>query len=153
MLALRNNPFSALSSVRDEMDRVFGGMLTPRGFAANSFFSTGGDEAFAPALNVWETDSDLHFEAELPGFAQDDLDISIDGDRLTIRGERSAEETEEGKQFIRRERWFGRFSRTISLPASVDASKASASLVNGLLDITLPKREEVRPRKITVKPA
>jgi HSP20 family protein len=141
-----------MSSVRDEMDRVFGGLLSPRGFGAPSFFGSA-EEAFAPALNVWETDTEIHFEAELPGFTQDELDISIDGDRLTIRGERSGEQTEEGKQFLRRERWFGRFARTISLPGTVDASKANASLVNGLLDITFPKREEVRPRKITVKPA
>jgi HSP20 family protein len=141
-----------MSSVRDEMDRVFGGLLSPRGFGAPSFFGSV-EEAFAPALNVWETDTEIHFEAELPGFTQEELDISIDGDRLTIRGERSGEETEEGKQFLRRERWFGRFARTVSLPATVDATKANASLVNGLLDITFPKREEVRPRKITVKPA
>lgn len=152
MLAIRTHPFNTLSSVRDEIDRVFGGFFAPPG-GTGSAFAGESVSTFAPALNVWETDTAIHFEAELPGFTHDALDISIDGDRLTIRGERSAEQAEEGKQFHRRERWTGRFERTISLPPTVDASKASASLTNGLLDITFPKREEVLPRKITVKPA
>ena len=153
MLAIRTHPLTSLSSVRDEFDRVFAGFFAPIGAPNNAARFGVGDGAFAPALNVWESDTAIHFEAELPGFSHESLDISIDGDRLTISGERAAEQAEEGKQFHRRERWTGRFERTISLPTTVDASKASASLTNGLLDITFPKREEVLPRKITVKPA
>lgn len=152
MLAIRNNPFSSMASVREEMDRVFGGFMAPRTLTSPAYFGRS-EAAYAPVLNVWEDDTTIHFEAELPGFSQEDLDVSIDGDRLTIRGERSGEVNQEGKQFHRRERWSGRFSRTITLPTTLDTSKANASLVNGVLDVQFPKREEVRPRRITVKPA
>lgn len=151
MLALRNRPFATITSLRDEMDRLFGGVLNASPALTLPDFDT--ETVASPALNLWEDDNAIHVEAEMPGFKRDDLDISIDGDRLTIKGERSGEKEEEGKQYHRRERWLGRFARTITLPVPIDATKVSASLTGGVLTLTLPRREDAKPRKITVKPS
>ncbi len=151
MLALRNRPFATITSLRDEMDRLFGGVLNTSPALAPPDFDT--ETAISPTLNLWEDDNAIHVEAEMPGFKRDDLDISIDGDRLTIKGERSGEKEEEGRQYHRRERWMGRFARAITLPVPIDATKVSASLTSGVLTLTLPRREDAKPRKITVKPS
>lgn len=144
MLTLRTNPYAAFATLRNEMDRLF------EGFASPSWSLNGRSESFAPALNVWEDDAAYHVEAELPGFQQRDIDISIDGDRLTIKGERSSESTDENANFIRRERWTGRFERSVMLPAPVDPDQTTATLTNGVLSIRLDKRDEARARRIPV---
>jgi HSP20 family protein len=104
-----------------------------------------------PAINVWENDSAVFAEAELPGVSQDQLEIYVtDGDQLTVQGERKPAEHASGT-WHRRERGFGKFSRTLTLPANVDAEKVEARIENGVLHITLPKSEAARPRKIAVK--
>jgi len=104
-----------------------------------------------PALNLWEDDESLYVEAELPGMELDDLEIYVTGnDQLTIKGERKAPEVQKGT-WHRQERSFGSFTRLISLPAPVDADRVEAEFKNGVLTIRLPKREEAKPRRITVQ--
>lgn len=103
-----------------------------------------------PSINAWEDANNLFIEAELPGFRIEDLDITLTGNELTISGTR-AETKPEGATFYRRERPSGAFSRTARVGFEVDGSKVTASLVNGVLKVTLPKAEAVKPRKIDVK--
>ena len=143
MLTIRNDliPFTGL---RTEMDRLF-----------NRFFETSGLPLTAarttfPALNMWETDDALFIEAETPGVALDDLEITVTGQDLTIKGKPSLKVPEEAA-FHRRERGTGEFHRVVRLPFLVDADAIEANLQHGVLTLKLPKPAEVRPRRITVK--
>jgi HSP20 family protein len=104
-----------------------------------------------PALNVWEDGDSFFAEAELPGFTMADLEVLVVGDELSIKGNRQHEGEE--VKFHRRERGTGTFARTITLPAAVNPDKVEAVLKNGVLMVMLPKAEEARARKITVKSA
>jgi HSP20 family protein len=115
----------------------------------NSVFSLGSAAPAGPALNVWETAEAFIVETELPGVSMESLDLSVIGADLTIKGERTAQSPDQAR-FLRRERRGGRFERTITLPAEVDAEKVDAALVNGVLTINLPKAPAARPRKIAV---
>ncbi|MHB8863438.1 MAG: Hsp20/alpha crystallin family protein [Pirellulaceae bacterium] len=131
------------SRLQNEIDRKFerlAGKL-PRGFAHRVY----------PALNLWEDDQKLWVEAEMPGFELDELEIYVNGAKqLTIKGERK-QAAKEGGVWHRQERSFGKFERSLELPHDVDADKVSADLKQGVLTITLPKREEDKPRRIAVK--
>ena len=108
-------------------------------------------EFVGPALDLSETEDALHVQAEIPGVDPEHVDISITGDQLTIRGEKQAQTEEEGRSWHRIERRRGSFSRTLSLPAAVDAEKVEATVRDGVLSVTLPKREDARPRRIDVR--
>ncbi|QEG02640.1 Spore protein SP21 [Stieleria maiorica] len=144
MLATRWDPWTEMNRLSREMDRVFGrrgtGNEMGRPFAAGSY----------PALNVWEDDDNLYAEAELPGFNMDELEIYVTGNQLTIKGERRPPEHGDGT-WHRQERGYGKFSRMIEVPGDVDGDKVSAEFKNGVLHITLPKSEAVKPRRIEVK--
>jgi HSP20 family protein len=134
---------SEMNRLRDEMDRLVGrlGVGSRRLFAPRAY----------PALNMWEDDCCLHVEAELAGLELDDLEIFVNGDnQLTVQGERKEPSCREGA-WHRREREFGKFSRMIELPSYVASNKVEATLKNGVLTVTLPKREEAKPRRIEVK--
>ena len=135
---------SEFDRLRQEVDQLF-----------NSF-STGTTPFFSrvyPALNVAEDADNLYVRAELPGVKPDSLDISVVEGRLLVKGEKKIETEDQKKGYHRREREAGIFRRTITLPSRVDPSKVAAAMKNGILTITLPKAEEAKPRKITVKPA
>ena len=132
--------WSELNRLREEMDQVFGGN------GLRSF-----RESVYPPLNIWGNDDQLCVEAELPGFELGDLEIFVSGDnQLSIKGQRTPPEHERGT-WHRKERGFGSFARMIELPEPVDAEQVSAEFSNGVLTITLPKREEAKPRRIEVK--
>lgn len=105
-----------------------------------------------PLLNVWEDADNLYAEAELPGMQLDKINIFVsDGNKLTIQGERSLPEAPAGAVWHRRERGFGAFNRTFLLPVEVQWNKVDARFENGVLRLTLPKSERVKPRRIPVK--
>jgi HSP20 family protein len=140
----RWQPFSELNSefnrLHQELNKLFS-----RGMQRGN-----GAEIFPP-FNIWQDQDTLILEAELPGLNMEALEIFVDGEnQLTLKGQRSTEEKPNGA-WHRRERSFGEFRRTIELPNLVDADKVEASLKNGVLTITMPKKEEVKPRKIEVK--
>jgi len=103
-----------------------------------------------PALNLWEDTDALYAEAEVPGLSMDDLEVSVMGNELSIRGERK-DQPAEGVSYHRRERGVGGFSRVVRLPGDIDAGKVQANLRDGVLTITLPKAEATKPRKIQVR--
>jgi HSP20 family protein len=104
-----------------------------------------------PALNVWTSENSAVVTAELAGVHPGEIDISVEDDTLTLRGERRPQELEEGASYHRRERRFGSFVRTLRLPFRVEAEAVEANFQNGVLRIELPRAEADKPRKITVK--
>ena len=106
-----------------------------------------------PALNVWTSQEGLNITAEVPGVSSDDIEISVVGDTLTLTGSRKPEELKEGARYHRQERGYGSFTRSIQLPYLVDVNKVEATFKNGILNITMPRAEADKPRKIVVKAA
>ena len=140
---VRWDPFREMMSLRDVMDRlVDDAFVRP---------TSGLGMLHAPAVDVIENEDEVVVKASLPGVRSDDINISITGDMLTIRGEAKSERDEEKDNYILRERRFGSFSRSLALPTSVVADKAKAEFENGILTLSLPKAEEVKPKTITVK--
>ncbi|MCM2370313.1 Hsp20/alpha crystallin family protein [Aporhodopirellula aestuarii] len=140
MLATRWEPWTELNRLSREMDRLFcrggiGGALSVGSF---------------PALNVWGDDDNVYAEAELPGFCMDDVEIYVTGNQLTIKGERKPPQRE-GGTWHRQERGYGKFSRMVELPGDIDSDSVSAEFKDGVLHVTLPKSEAVKPRRIEVK--
>ncbi|MDO8137532.1 MAG: Hsp20/alpha crystallin family protein [Candidatus Brocadiales bacterium] len=132
----------SFTALQREMDRLF-----------EDFYRRGGllRGVWSPAVDVVENNDTIVIRAELPGIEPKDVDISVSGDTLTIKGEKREEKEEKGKSFYRMERCYGSFSRSIILPTSVEADKAKADYKNGVLEITLPKTERVKAKKIPIK--
>lgn len=135
-----------VNRLRQEMDRVVNEVFAPVANEVNAWFQPG---VGAP-LNVWEENDTFFAEAEVPGLKHEDLDVSVVGNQLTIKGRRDAA-AEKETVFHRRERSVGEFVRAITLPAEIDADKVSATLNGGVLTVTLPKAETAKPRKINVQ--
>ncbi|MGZ3460081.1 MAG: Hsp20/alpha crystallin family protein [Archangium sp.] len=112
----------------------------------------GGEQAwnFVPAFEVKETKDAYIFKADLPGVKENDLDITLTGDRLTISGKRETEQREESDRFYAYERSYGSFSRSFTLPEGVDVDHVAAELKEGVLNLRLPKLPEVQPKRIQV---
>jgi HSP20 family protein len=153
------SPFGASSfsrdpflSFRQEMDRLFDDFLTPAPAEGRSFAQQG--QALRPSIDVDETEQAYTVTAELPGLAEQDIELSLQENALTISGEKRSERDEEegGRRYT--ERSYGRFSRTIPFQAEIDAEKVEASCSNGVLKVTLPKNAKARDqaRKIEIKP-
>jgi HSP20 family protein len=131
--------------LRQEIDRLFEdpfSLLTDN----TSFF-----QDWSPSVDIYEDKDKYVVKAELPGMRRDDIEVSMNGDTLTISGERKQEEEKKEGQNYRSERFFGRFQRSITLPAEVQANKIDASYKDGILTITLPKSEAAKPKQIPVK--
>jgi len=104
-----------------------------------------------PALNIWTNENGLSITAEVPGIKPEDIDISVVGETLTLSGERYPDGLPEDAQYHRQERGYGKFSRTIQLPFPVDVNKVEATFKNGVLQVSLPRAEADKPKKIVVK--
>lgn len=104
-----------------------------------------------PAVNVWTKEDSSVVTTEIPGINLNDIDITVSGSTLTLRGSRQPEELKEGEVYHRRERWSGQFSKTIELPFSIETGMVDARFSKGILSVTLPRAEAEKPKKITVK--
>lgn len=111
----------------------------------------GGRASFAPAFDLKETREAYILKADLPGVREEDVDVSVTGNRLTVRGQRESERREEGDTQYIYERSHGAFTRSFTLPEGVDADRVEADLDDGVLTVRLPKRPEVQPRKVSLK--
>ncbi len=142
MVHTRWQPVAELNRLRSELERAFAQTGYGRATAGAGVF---------PPLNLWENDDNLYMEAELPGFEMDDLEIYVTGgNQLSISGEREQPKLE-GGAWHRQERAYGKFRRMFELPCDVDADDVSANFSGGILTLTMPKSEEVKPRRIEVK--
>jgi len=116
--------------------------------------AAGGDYGvFAPSFDVKETKDGYEFRADLPGVREEDLEISLTGNRLAISGHREQEKREQGETYYASERSYGVFSRAFTLPDGTDGDNVKAELKNGVLQVLVPKKPEVQPRKITIAKA
>jgi HSP20 family protein len=104
-----------------------------------------------PAMNVWVSPDNAVVTTELPGIDPKEIDISVVGKSLTVRGSRQPVDLKDNESFHRRERWSGQFTKTIELPFSIDTGKVDAKFIKGVLHINLPRAEADKPRKISVK--
>ena len=137
------DPFRDLVSLRDAMDRLFEeSFVRPWGWGSTV-------EAAMP-MDIIETDDDLIIKAVIPGVKPEDVEVTIEGDRLRIEGEiKEDEELKKGKVHLK-ERRYGKFSRVVFLPTEVQTDKAKAEFKDGVLTLTLPKSEELKPKKIKI---
>ncbi len=145
---IRRNPFFELTSLQDRMNQLFN--QTFGGFENFGLEQPLAPESFLPPVDISEDDHNITLQAEIPGVKQEDLNITLENNVLTIAGERKFKEEEKKENFHRIERRFGKFTRSFTLPASVDAENVNAVFENGLLKITLAKKEEFKPKQITI---
>ena len=141
------DPFRDLSEIQSEMNRLFDGFF---GRPSQVGQVGGMERVWAPAVDMYETKDELVITAELPGLTEKDIQLSITGDMLTIRGERRWDQEVEQENYYRGERWFGKFERALPLPIPVQAEKVKASYRDGVLTVTLPKAEEIKPKEIKI---
>jgi HSP20 family protein len=134
-------------TLREAMDHLFDDAFT-RPF---SRIRNGGPEWSSPAIDMYQTNDNVVVKAALPGIKPDEVQINVSGDVLTIRGETKQEEEKKDKSWHIHEHRWGSFERSVMLPSGVKPDKANAEFENGILTVTLPKAEEVKPRTITVK--
>lgn len=131
----------------DDLDAMFEGFFRPMRWADEEFAS----EGLAPRLDVTERNGEFVVKAELPGIKKEDIDISVENGVLTITAEsRSETEEKDGERVIRQERRYGKYLRSLRLGKAVDEKQVKASYKDGILELVLPKAEEVKPKKITV---
>jgi HSP20 family protein len=138
-------PFGELGSLRREMDRLWDSFFGERPLAR------AWEREWAPSLDVSETKDNFVVKAEVPGIDAKDIDISLTGDVLTIKGEKKQEKEEKEEDYHLVERSYGAFSRSIRLPAEVESTKIKASYKNGILRVTLPKSEKVKAKEVRIK--
>jgi HSP20 family protein len=144
---VRWDPFNEMVSLRDAVSHLFeDAFIRPAGWPL-PFEGA----AWSMPVDVIETKDQIVVKAAVPGVNPDEVDVSITGDTLTIKGETKAEEKFEEGSYLRKERRFGAFQRTLTLPVNVVADKAKAEFENGVLSLTLPKAEEAKPKSIKVK--
>lgn len=148
MLPVLTNRVQSWPETGDWMDREFGRML-------RRFWNEGNGSQTAPTamypVNIWEDDDSVHVEAEMPGFKKDEIELTLEQGMLTITGERKQQsEADKDENALLNERRFMRYQRSFTLPSTVDDQNVNAHLEDGVLHITLPKRAEVKPRRIQV---
>ncbi|MGE5245020.1 MAG: Hsp20/alpha crystallin family protein [Betaproteobacteria bacterium] len=141
-----NDPFREFSQLQDRINRIF-----------SDAYTRGGDEGlltsgnWAPPVDIYQNgDHELVLKAELPDMTREDIEITVDNGTLTIRGEKKLSDEVKEEQYHRIERRYGTFSRSFSLPQTVDPNKVSADYRQGVLTVRLPLREEAKPRQIKV---
>ena len=145
MSIVRYDPFRDLRSLQDEVNRLFSTNLS-RSFGEEGMARG----AWNPSVDIYENKDQIVLEAELPGMKREDFDLSIENNVITLRGERRFEKQDEGDNYHRVERSYGSFARSFTLPQTVQADEVTAEYRNGVLRVTMPKREEVKARRIEV---
>jgi len=138
---VRFDPFREVAAMQNEMGRILGMFREGNGTSERSW---------VPALDVWETDSDVVYAFDLPGIPEQKISVEFEDGVLTVSAEREREEQTDGERFYRFERRFGSFTRTIGLPQGVKDEDISASYKDGVLEVHVRKPEEVKPRKIRI---
>lgn len=144
----RWEPAREMITLREAMDRLFDDAFT-RPF---SLLREGGwSGVSAPAIDMYQTDNEVVVKATIPGFTADQVQINLTGDVLTLKGEAKQEDERKDKSWHIHEHRFGAFERSVALPTAVKTDKAEAVFQNGILTVTLPKADEVKPKTINIK--
>jgi HSP20 family protein len=140
------DPVRELLALQERMNRLIDQTLS-RTRSEGELSSTG---AWSPAVDLYESEKSLILKAELPEVRQEDIELRIDDDRVTLRGERRVNEAISEKQFVRMERSYGPFHRTFELPTSIDTDKVKADFKKGILTVTMPKKVSEKSRQIPI---
>jgi len=139
----RWEPFRGAATLQEQVNRLFGNVLEHSGEESNL-------TSWAPAVDIYETEHELVVKADLPEVDPKELDIRVENNLLTIRGERKFEKKVNEENYLRVERTYGSFSRSFSLANTVNSEAIKADYQNGVLSLTIPKREEAKPKQIKV---
>jgi HSP20 family protein len=139
---VRWEPFRELASFQNEMSRFMNGLFSDGQNRTN--------QTWVPALDVWETDSDVVYAFDLPGIPEEDVSVEVKDDTLTVSAQREQRDEVKDGGFYRFERRYGSFARAVGLPQGVDQDQIAARYENGVLEIRVPKPEEQKPRKIAL---
>ena len=139
----RWDTYSGLSGLQEQVNRLFDSTF-PRRFE-NSAITT-----WAPAVDIYETENELVVKADLPDVSEKDLDVRVENNTLTVRGERKFEKKVQEENYLRVDRTYGAFSRSFSLPNTINSEAIKAEYKNGVLTVTLPKRAESKPKRVKV---
>jgi len=150
MAIVRWEPFRDLAGLQDRMNRLFDESFRglTRGGAAEEDWALGG--TWAPAVDIYEQEGHIVLKAELPGIDPKDVDIRLENNVLTLRGERRVDNDVQRDSYHRVERAYGSFTRSFTLPSVVDQEHIKADYKDGVLKVTLPKREEAKPKQISI---
>jgi HSP20 family protein len=147
MALIRWEPARELNTIQSEMNRLFNTFFdNPTGAGSG----TGVGRRWIPAMDLVEADGEYVLRADLPGLDENDFKIEIDGNVLTVSGERKVEHKHEGKGYYRFERSYGSFARSLTLPEGVEADAVKANFDKGVLEIRIPKPEAPQPRKVAI---
>ena len=141
----RFEPFREFATLQDRINRVFRDSYS--GASQEDALTT---SSFAPAVDVYEDEHKISLKIEVPGIDEKDIDIRVENNTLTVHGERKIEKEEKEENFRRVERQYGNFTRTFTLPTTVDTEKVSADYDKGVLKVSLPKKAEAKPKQIKV---
>ncbi|MGZ4268502.1 MAG: Hsp20/alpha crystallin family protein [Solirubrobacteraceae bacterium] len=136
----RWDPFGELADLRSRFDRMF------------EELSEGRERPWAPAIDVVRENGDLVLHADIPGIKPEEVKVEIEDDVLTVSGQHEERKEEKGKDFVRRERHYGSFQRSIALPAGVDAKKIKATTHDGVLEVKIPLPKEASKEKVAITP-
>jgi HSP20 family protein len=148
MSMVRFDPFRDLAILQDRMNRLFNEAHSPR--QSDDLMNRG---TWTPAVDIYEVEGALVLKAELPDMRREDIDVSVENNTLTLRGERKLDREIKQENFHRIERAYGSFVRSFSLPNTVDAARIGAEYKNGVLTVKLPVREDAKPRTISIDAA
>ena len=135
----RWEPFAELGELRSRLDRMFGEL------------GEGGEVAWRPAIDVVREDGNLVVRADVPGIKPEEVEIEVENDILTVSGKHEEEKEEKGKDYLRRERRVGSFSRSLALPPGVDAKKIEAKTHDGVVEVTIPLPKEPEKKRVQIK--
>ena len=138
------NPWDEFKALQDEINSLFDTDRVPSNTGLY-------DRNVSPSIDIIESEHEFTVLAELPGLEEKEIDVSITSNVLTIKGNKTGEAEDKQRKYYKKESWSGSFQRTLSLPEAVDSEKISAKLSDGILTISLPKREEAKPKQIAVK--
>jgi HSP20 family protein len=139
----RRDPFLNLANWQDQVNRIFEG-------AFPAHFESSALTTWAPSVDIYETENELVLKADLPDVNEKDLDVRIENNMLTIRGERKFEQKVKEENYLRIERTYGSFSRSFSLPNTVTSEGIKAEYKNGVLTVEMPKRAESKPKQVKI---
>jgi HSP20 family protein len=144
---VRFDPFEDLTRLQREVNRLFDDSARPTGRADGELTSS---RAWQPRVDIYEDRNEIVVKADLPGVKQDDIDIELTGETLTIRGERKFEDVERKDNYVRVERAYGHFQRSFTIGVPIQHDAVAASYRDGILEVHLPKSEETKPKKVKV---
>ena len=146
MAIIRWDPFRDVVTLRERMNRMFEDVFSGRAEEGKEMTTS----TWAPSVDIFETEKELVLTAEIPGIDEKDVEIKIEDNTLSLKGERKFEKETKEENYHRIERSYGSFYRAFTLPNSIDPEKIQATHENGVLKITMPKRDELQPRKVKI---